>query len=279
MAKNTSGLPQPGDYILGRGTVYVNPLLNSIPDPAFGWRDLGNSPEFTLSIETEKLEHKSSRAGLQVVDKEVILSQKMSIAFSIDEFNDDNLALWSQGATATHTNVAIAGFSIQTVTTNIIQGNWYDIQAGGSSGERAYDTLATDVTVEDGAMGAAVKDTDYVLDEKMGRIQVIEGSAVLTDAGTMKLTLAAEAGAAVVEEVQGLTGGQVLVAVKFIAENPASSNKQREYQFHSVTLASEGDVALIGDEFATMGFSGAVESNTIADADAPFVRVRDHADS
>ncbi len=275
MAKNTTGLAQPGDYILGRGTVYVSTLAASIPD-GNGWRDLGNSPEFTLSIETEKLEHKSSRAGLQVVDKEVILSQKMSIAFSIDEFNDENLALWSQGATAAHTNPAIAGTAESVITSSVVLARWYDLV--GPSGERLYDVQNANITLDtDDGVATLVIVTDYLLDAKMGRIFIIESPTNISAGEDLDFAYAADAGASPVEEVQGLTGGQVLVAVKFIAENPASSNKQREYQFHSVTLASEGDVALIGDEFATMGFSGAVESNTIADINAPFVRVRDHA--
>lgn len=276
MAKNLTGLPQPGDYILGRGTVYVSTLAASLPDGS-GWRDLGNCPEFTMSLESEKLEHQSSRSGLQVVDKEVTLSQKMSIAFQLDEFNDENMALFTQGETASHTNVSIAGFTIRDITTSIVEGRWYDIV--NDAGERAYDIVTGDLAIANDTPTPAVEGTDYTLDSKMGRVFVIPGSAVLAAADTMTATLTAEALAAPVEEVRGLTQGNVQLAVKFIAENPASSNKQREYQFHTVTLSPEGDVALIGNEFATMGFSGAVESNVIADVDAPFVRMRDHAAS
>ena len=79
------------------------------------------------------------------------------------------------------------------------------------------------------------------------------------------------------EEIQGMTQGNIVRAIKFIGENPANSDKQREYQFHKVTIASEGDLSLIGDEYSVMAFTGAVESSVLADANAPFVRIRDHA--
>src|SRR5262245_43608037 len=138
MGKNTSGLPNTGDYVLGRGKVY-GALIDTVTEKptAAGWRDLGNAPEFTLSLETEKLEHQSSMEGLKVVDKEVTLSQKMSIGFSLDEINDQNLSEWLSGETASHTNTAIAGFSNVTQSSAVVLGRWYDLVNG--SGERAYD--------------------------------------------------------------------------------------------------------------------------------------------
>ena len=280
MAKNTTGLPNTGDYSLGRGTVYESGIVTATEKPDDnGWRDLGNCPEFTVSIETEKLEHKSSRAGLQVVDKEVILSQKMAIAFTLDELNDENVANFLSGTTASHTNVAIAGFTIIEMVALVVLGRWYDIV--NAAGERAYDIETADLQLDEtsGAPVLLVEGTDYTLDLKMARIFLLSTATNIAAGEPMSVTLTANAGAKVVEEVRGMTQGNIIRAVKFIGENPANANKQREHQFHKVTLSSEGDLPLIGDEYATMQFSGTVESSVLADADAPFVRVRDHADS
>lgn len=280
MALNNTGLPQPGDYILGRGIVYAATLSSGVPD-ANGWRDLGNSPEFTVSLETEKLEHQSSRAGLQTVDKEVTLSQKMNIAFSLDEFNDQNLALFMQGETATHTNAADgAAITDEVLSSSVVLGRWYDLV--NASGDRLYDVQIGDLVVEEGSPTTLVLDTDFTLDAKMGRIFILSSAVNITDGEVLQFSYTdtdSPSPVASTDEVRGLTAGNVQVAIKFIAENPASSNKRREYQFHTVTLSPEGDMALIGNEFATMGFTGAVESNTVADADAPYVRIRDHAAS
>jgi hypothetical protein len=280
MAKNTTGLPNTGDYTLGRGIVYESAIDSSTEKPDDGgWRDLGNATEFNVSLETEKLEHKSSRAGLQVVDKEVILSQKMTINFSLDELNDENVANFLSGTVATHTNVAIAGFADYEMIATVVLGRWYDIVA--STDERAYDVETADVALTEttGAPVTLVEDTDYTLDLKNGRIFLLSTATNIAAGEPMSITLTANAGASTVEEVRGLTSGNIIRAIKFIGENPANSNKQREYQFHKVTVASEGDLSLIGDEYAIMAFSGTVESSVLADADAPYVRIRDHEDS
>lgn len=280
MAKNLTGLPNTGDYTLGRGIVYESSIVTATEKPDDnGWRDLGNATEFNVSVETEKLEHKSSRAGLQIVDKEVVLSQKMTINFSLDELNDENVAAFLSGTTATHTNVAIAGFTIIEMVAAVKLGRHYDIVNG--VGERAYDIETADLQLDEttGAPVLLVEGTDYTLDSKMGRVFLLSTATNIADGEPLSVTLAANAGAKPVEEVRGLILGNQIRAVKFIGENPANANKQREYQFHKVTLASEGDLALIGDEYAIMAFSGTVESSVLADADAPFVRIRDHADS
>lgn len=280
MAKNLTGLPNTGDYTLGRGIVYESAIDSTTEKPDDGgWRDLGNATEFNVSIETEKLEHKSSRAGLQVVDKEVVLSQKMTINFSLDELNDENVASFLSGETAAHTNAAIAGFGDYTMVATVVLGRWYDIVA--STGERAYDVETGDVVLTEtsGAPQALTENTDYTLDLKMGRIFLLSTATNIAAGEPLNVTLTAEATASPVEEVRGMTQGNLIRAVKFIGENPANSNKQREYQFHKVTLSSEGDLSLIGDEYAVMAFSGTVESSVLADADAPYVRIRDHAQS
>jgi len=281
MAKNLTGLPNTGDYTLGRGIVYESAIDTTTEKPDDGgWRDLGNATEFNVSIETEKLEHKSSRTGLQVVDKEVVLSQKMTVNFSLDELNDENVASFLSGETAVHTNVAIAGITLYEMIASVVLGRWYDI-VDETTDERAYDIETADLTLTETSGGPVtlVENTDYTLDLKNGRIFLLSTATNIAAGEPMSLVLVAAAGAKPVEEVRGLTQGNLIRAVKFIGENPANSNKQREYQFHKVTLASEGDLALIGDEYAIMAFSGTVESSVLADADAPFVRIRDHADS
>lgn len=278
MAKNTTGLPNTGDYSLGRGIVYEAAIDGTTELPTIaGWRDLGNATEFNVSLETEKLEHQSSRQGLKVVDKEVILSQKMTIAFTLDELNDENVANFLSGATASHTNVAIAGFTIIEMVSAVTLGRWYDIV--NSSNERAYDIDTANLQLDEtsGAPVLLVEGTDYTLDSKMGRVFLLTGATNIAAGEPLSVTLAADAGASPVEEIQGMTSGNIVRAIKFVGENPANSDKQREYQFHKVTLASEGDLSLIGDEYSVMAFTGAVESSVLADSAAPFVRIRDHA--
>lgn len=280
MARNTTGLAQPEQYALGRGKVFYAAIDSTTgkPDDS-GWRFMGNCPAFSVTIEREALEHESSQSGLKVTDKTVTQKLSVSLQFDLDEINDENLALWSAGETATHTNPAIAGFSANVITDAAVLGRWYDIV--NSAGERAYDIDATKLTVRrdpSGTPATLVKDTDYTVDTKMGRIFLLTTSGTVVDGDEVDVALSADAGASPVYEVRALTSSDLLSgALKFIQENPANGDKQREYQFHTVDIAPDGDFSLIGDDWATLSFSGSVQKNELADIDAPYYRVRDHA--
>lgn len=272
MARNTTGLPDTGDYALGRGIVYIASLdANDQPDDA-GWRDVGNAPEFNINVTREELDHYSSRGGLRVKDKTITLQQDVSLTFQLDEINDQNLALFFSGETADHTNAAIVGASNVILTSSVVLGRWYDLV--NSAGERLYDVDIANLTVEETTPTTLVSGTDFILDSEMGRI-FIKSDAVNVSAGdAVRFTATADAGAKPVQEVRGQTEGNVVVAIKFVSENPANANEKEEYQFHKVTLGAEGDLGLISDEWQQMGFTGSVESATHVDAASPFFNKR-----
>ena len=280
---NTTGLPNTADYNLGRGIIYVSTLLNGLPD-ASGWRDLGNAPEFSVSNEVETLEHQSSRQGLKITDKEVTISQKINLAFTLDEINFQNLALLFSGTALSEptVNPAIAGFGPIDQTTAVVLGRHYDITSlAGQTGVRAYDIATANLTLNEtsGAPVLMVEGTDYTVDEKNGRVFILSTAVNIVAGEPFSVTLAADAGAENVDEVRALTQTTVTVALKFISENPANNDQQTEYKFHQVGLKAEGDFALIGDEFTTMGFTAVAESQPLADADSPVLTVRRHLNS
>lgn len=280
MPTNLTGQPNTDDYNLGRGILYFA-LLDIAGKPG-AWRDLGNAPSFTITQEAETLEHQSSREGLKVTDKEVVISQAVTCAFTLDEVNSENLALLFSGAQAAHTNVAIAGFTEFAMVPNgagtLQLGRWYDLV--NSSGERAYDVLAADLTVKTNITSPAtmVLGTDYLLDSEMGRIFIIHTSSLaataIADSKGLLVTLTARAGARTVEEVRGLTQVSVKGALKFISSNPANDGQKAEYTFHQVTLKADGDISLIGDDWTTMPFTCKAERNAAADADSPYMTYR-----
>jgi len=276
---NPAGTANPEDYNLGRGKVSLASLdANNHPG---AYRDLGNASEFNVSIETEKLEHQSSREGLKTIDKEVIVSQKVSLAITLDEINFENMALFFSGESGSRSNSQAA--SGVTGSGNLIvsaQGRFYDLYIGATGkpttdpqGSRIYDI--GDVTISDAGGTAFIEGTDFTVDKIMGRVFIITGGNITV--GTYDLDIAANASAAsTVETVKALTTSQVEGALKFISENPASQNAQTEYQFHKVSLAAEGDFSLIGDDWTTMQLTGAAEKNEDADPDSPYCTITTH---
>lgn len=276
---NPAGTANTDDYNLGRGKVSLASL--DADDHPIEYRDLGNASEFNISIETEKLEHQSSREGLKTIDKEVVVSQKMSLSVTLDEINFENMALFFSGESGSRSNSqAATGITGSGNITVVTQGRWLDLYVAADGkpttdpqGSRIYD-IGT-VTIVEGGGTALIEGTDFTVDQIMGRIFVINGGNLI--AGSYDLDIAANASAAsVVETVKALTSSQVEGALKFISENPASSNAQSEYQFHKVSLAAEGDFSLIGDDWTTMQLTGTAESNENADPDSPYCTITSH---
>jgi len=285
MPLNTTGLPTPGHYVLGRGILLIG-AIDAATGKALDWRDVGNCPTFSYTVETEELEHQSSRGGLKVTDKKVTLSQTTSLNFTLDEISLQNLALFLSGTVATHTNPAKTGVTNyewivgnEASTTNLKKGVWYDLVS--STGERLYDILPGNLTLATtaGSPVTLVLGTDYELDTVQGRVFMKSTSTVLTTAIAafqgITMTYTASAGSKNLDEVRGLTTSNIAYAIKFIGKNPANNNAETEWQFHQVTLSPEGDLSLIGDDWSTIGFTGAAETNALADADAPILRIRE----
>jgi len=267
---NTTGTPNTEDYNLGRGKLYFSALTASLPG---AWRDMGNCPEFNLSIEVETLEHQSSREGLKVVDKEVTISQKLTCTFTLDEVNDENLAAIFSGEKASYTNAAVAGFASYEAIESVELGRWYEIKD--SNGVRAYDIDTADLDVDNGTDDTdCVEGTDYTLNLDMGLIFFHSDATGIVAGEAVDLTLTADAGAKEVHEVRGLTQTGVVGALKFVSENPANNDKMTEFNFHKITLKGDGDFSLIGDDWTQMPFTAAAEKNETASPDSPTLTIR-----
>lgn len=281
----SNGRANPNDYVLGRGILYFG-IHDANGKPSGGYRDLGNCTSFEVSMETQELDHMASRQSVKFVDRQVIISQKMSIAFKLDEINEDNLALWGAGTTASvtgHVGAAITG-----ATDNIDQGSalkggyWYDIflTVAGAPATSPYDDRLYDlgaVTVTGGT--TPMLHEDYELDTKMGRIFIrplkSDGTTPGTLVGVSTSAVNVAAGTAATRtEARFFTGQALRGSLKFIQVNPSNSDELREWEFHKVQVKADGTVALIGDAWMEMSFKGVAEKNTAQSTTSPVCTVR-----
>lgn len=79
-------------YTLGKGRLSFKPDVAGVEGKSY--MRLGNAPEFTLTLTTEKLEHFSSMSGLQLKDASVITKTTLMGAFTLDEPSAENLRLF-----------------------------------------------------------------------------------------------------------------------------------------------------------------------------------------
>jgi hypothetical protein len=280
---NEAGTNNTNDYNLGRGILYFAPLdSNDVPKD---YRDLGNVTDFKLTPTIETLEHQSSRTGLKITDKEVILSEKWEISFTLDELNFENLALFMSGEANQRANT---GGSALTGSDNFVvyeQGRWYDLYSDAAGrpttdpqGDRLYDIGTVDIQPSGGGTSYTLG-TDYLVDNVMGRIFVIDGGGITgSGSGTSyDLDIAANASAAAnLDRVQAMSLSSIEGALKFISENPAAGSNKVEYQIHKVKLYADGDLALIGDDWSTFSLKGTVEKSLNADPDSPYFTIITH---
>lgn len=279
MSLNRTGTYDTTELLLGRGILYVTDLDADTGLPATGaWFDMGAISEMNETITTEKFEHFNSRTGFKTKDVSVVSSREMAVSFQIESLGAQNLARFLIGtSTGGVTNGAVAGFTEYTMITNVEKGRWYDIV--NSSGVRCYNITPGNLTVEkSGAPDTAlVLDTDYTLDAEMGRIFILTtGVVLMSGVDEVDVTLTAAAGAGTVDTVSSLTAASGFVALKFIGENPLDSSQRQERLYHKVALAPNGDLGLISDEAAKMGFEGVVQqSNATAHASNPYSLVTD----
>lgn len=224
----------PANYVLGRGKLYISGDSTRTTDYAAGtpnsqkvWRDVGNVTNFTITQESETKEHRSSLQGLQVVDLEVPVSQKMSIGFTGDEINAVNLARFlsgqyigfdnDTGATALGNAAAIASnnvagivatgaenWHITTLATDRVHDVWYDLELlfddGFSYRAIDFEAQATQaITVRKGNSSRTATDgttlvegDDYEIDRKMGRIRFfVTGANAIAPGDTITVSWAA----------------------------------------------------------------------------------------
>lgn len=272
MTRNLTGTPNTKDYSLGRGVVsFATLLLTGYPG---AYRDLGNSPEFIVTTTVTTLDHESSRRGLKVVDQTLTITEKVEVKFKLDELNDENVAVYLSGSEVTPTNAAIGGFASYQMIAGVALGRWYDLID--SSGNRAWDVLAANLSVNDDASSTNLvldpnynidgsipaAGTDYALDATMGRIFFFSQAAHAMAGDNIHVRITARPGASPVNQVAALTQVSVVGALKFISINPAADGRRREYQFHQIRLKANGDVNLISDTYSELDLIGTAERNT-----------------
>jgi hypothetical protein len=269
MGLNTTGEANTNDYVLGRGIVRLA-LLHSTTGLPLGFRDLGNCPQFTITMTTEELKHFSSRRGLKVTDKRVTVSQEISFSFQLDEVSQQNLALFFTGEEASVTNPAVAGVGAvgdkQTLTldTDVVQGQWYILRDEDSLVRASFSDGFSGITIYNETTMMAVASTEYDLDYTAGLVFIHANAAGVADGDNLSWYSSADASApAKLQNMSALEGSNEDYALEFVQVNPANSDEVRVYTFHSVSVGADADFGLISDEFSLMSFKGTAQANAV----------------
>lgn len=146
---------------------------------------------------------------------------------------------------------------------------------GGTSLETATNDAAevfdaTEMVVLEAAI-RLVKGTDYIIDSGVGRIRILSPTVNMIGPFPTTLTVEGSALLSTVTIIRGYTDTQIEGFMRFVSDNEVGTNL--EAKMWRVKLTPDGEVAMIGDDFSTLTFTGEMLDDAINHPDAPFMEV------
>lgn len=232
------------NLVLGRGKVYFDRFAPGTSIKT-GERYMGATPSFSVSAETQELDHFSSEEGLQVKDESVTLRVDYSGALTVEDMSGANTALFFFGDAETTT---ISSATAEQDTFTALPGLFY--QLGTSDAKPEGVEQVSNVTVT-GAAGTPVYvvDTDYTVDLAEGFIEIVTGGGIAS--GTpieVNYDVAAQTQDRVISGSTLIQG-----AMRFRSRNGVGN--QRNFYMPKVTLRPNGEFALKGEEWQNISFN------------------------
>ena len=146
------------NYKFGKGRLLFNRLVDGIYQ---GFRPLGNSTEFNVSIESEQFEHTSSESGLDEIDFTFTRSIKRTGAITTDNMSSENLELFlaADAATLSQSSTSVTNEVIGPVTAN----RTYQLGTSFAPGGVRNVSSVTATFTEGDAAAARANSTPYVV--------------------------------------------------------------------------------------------------------------------
>lgn len=233
-------------YFSGQGKVEIAPLINGVPG-LYRW--VGNVPDFKLTFDTDKLEHKESWSGQRLLDKVITKENKAKVTAELEEWSKENVALAVRGEA---TN--LAGGVVTAINPDVSPAV---LPAGGIWALKHQKVSL--LTVKDSADPQLTVDpADYVLDPVFGTITIVDSTGYTLP---FKANYTYDA----VENVAFFTQPITEVAVRFEGINTADQNKKVLVEAYRIALDPSKELGLINDEFGTFQLEG----NALVDSSKP----------
>jgi len=224
-------------YTLGRGMLLFKPVGEA------GFEDFGNVKDFSLTVETEKLEHYSTASGIKVKDAEIVKSQDFNVSFEIDELKTETLEKFAL-ASRTDTNIT-AGTVADEPINGVKQGFWYKL-----SHEKIRRTPAPVVTNDAASPTTYTEGTDYEIDYEAGAIYIIPGGNI-TNGTNLRIDYSYDAMTKIT--LQSGQKYQIVGTLWFKGDPPKG---QVLDVIGEVSLTPSGELKLIGDDWLSVKFEG-----------------------
>lgn len=216
------------DLISLQGEMFLAKMVNGVPS---GLRAIGSTPELTLSITSDSIDHFESKTGNRSKDAVLRKQTGVEIAGTIEELNKENVAMVLSGKNIEVTSSPITDESLGSVTIDTI------IDLGHRN--------LTGVTFKDGA-DAIIPETDYLLDQAFGTV-------TFTKAVTGVVKWSGTAGAVDRVTIADNIGGEYRLFFKGV---DTYSNDKIAVTLWRVEFSPETELGLINEEWGSCKISG-----------------------
>lgn len=243
-------------YLISRGRVYFDPF--DANGNLTGEKDIGNCPGVTITISTDKAEHFSSQTGLREKDGSWVIQVDRTGTLTCDNFSPSNAALWLSGTQQTKSQAATP---VVDEERSVLKGRQYQLGATTANPLGVRNVTAVTVKSSDGITTYAAG-TDYNVDLETGRVQIIEAGGIAN--GVVKFGYTPVAGS--FESVKSGAASELQGALRIVSDNATGGN--RDWYMPKVTLAPDGDLALIAEGTDVTQISFGLEVLKSANAEA-----------
>lgn len=235
------------NIVLGAGKIYLE-LADQITGlPTGGERYIAETPGFSISVSSEKLEDWSSDGPVAELNASVTTRVTRAGTLTLKDIIEDNLALFLAGnvATVTQTSTPVVDEAFTAVKAD----HWYQLGASLSNPTGRRNVSSVTITGP-GGTPTYVAGTDYEIDLAMARFRPISGSAMVGTNVLVDYTPAANTRKQITTDQLGPRKG----ALRFIANNTTGANK--DVYIPLVELSPDGELGFKSrDAYMSMQFA------------------------
>lgn len=245
-------------YTIGKGKLFFDKFAPG-SKIGTGERYLGNSPELTQTRSQETLDHIDADEGLNVKDESITISNDITGGFNLDSIDSDNVAMWFGGDVNRAVIVAAPGLIEPDFVAALGRSYQLGKTAEHPSGTRNINNVLISIVTPGAAptdpvtvtpLDPADFDGNVEIDLERARLYIEGDAPDITAGDVLRVTYDQEG---MSREIIIAKGQEVRGALRFVSHNPVGQKK--DYFWPYVTITSNGDYALKGDDWQSMSFS------------------------
>lgn len=254
------------NYVVSKGEMFFAPFKPGTQTPG-GERKIGNSPEFTMTIETEDLDHFSSERGIREKDDSMALEVTRSGTLTTDNIVADNIALFFFGSKQA---LAITGATVTgEAIADVELGMTYQLGTSSThpSGARGLTTHTVGPPIKKVIVKKAsvemVEGVDYTIDMDLARLTILAGGTLVEgDDITVDYKTSTQTRTRVISGSTAIEG-----SLRFISYAPKGVKQDVFIPWAKIT--PNGDISFIGEDWQQLPFS--IEALKKSDLEAIYV--------